>query len=77
MDPLRDDGLLYEKLLRHNGVKTIIDVYSGVPHGVTVPYPHLAASRKYQVDVIARIGELLGKHVERDLIEQTFPWPRR
>ncbi|CAG8255716.1 unnamed protein product [Penicillium nalgiovense] len=32
-DPLRDEGLLYGKLLAENGVPTSINVFKGVPHG--------------------------------------------
>ncbi|KAJ5275279.1 hypothetical protein N7497_005892 [Penicillium chrysogenum] len=32
-DPLRDEGLLYGKLLAENGVPTNVNVFKGVPHG--------------------------------------------
>ncbi|KAH8695550.1 Alpha/Beta hydrolase protein [Talaromyces proteolyticus] len=32
-DPLRDEGLLYGKILAENGVPTNINVFRGVPHG--------------------------------------------
>lgn len=77
MDPLRDDSLLFERRLRRNDVKTVVDVYPGVPHGVTMPYPHLAASKKFQIDMVVRLGQMLGKDVDRDVVATVFPWPSR
>lgn len=34
MDPLRDEALIYATILEEeSGVKTKVDVYSGLPHG--------------------------------------------
>ncbi|KAJ7859869.1 Alpha/Beta hydrolase protein [Mycena leptocephala] len=33
LDPLRDEVLLYERVLREAGVKTRLDIYPGLPHG--------------------------------------------
>ncbi|PGH10928.1 hypothetical protein AJ79_05173 [Helicocarpus griseus UAMH5409] len=41
-DPLRDEGLLYGKLLTENGVPTKVNVFSGLPHGF----------RRYGIDKI-------------------------
>lgn len=32
LDPLRDDGLIYEKVLRQAGTDTGTNVYKGLPH---------------------------------------------
>ncbi|OCH89524.1 hypothetical protein OBBRIDRAFT_835765 [Obba rivulosa] len=50
LDPTRDSGLLYEKVLREDGVETMLDVYPGVPHGFHFGYPHIAAAKKWDTD---------------------------
>ncbi|KFY85675.1 hypothetical protein V500_08204 [Pseudogymnoascus sp. VKM F-4518 (FW-2643)] len=42
LDVLRDDALIFEKLLRQNGsVKTKLDFYPGVPHAFNAAFPEL------------------------------------
>jgi len=41
LDPLRDEGLIYEATLRENGVKTRTDIYPGLPHGFDGLFPQL------------------------------------
>ncbi|KAL4242887.1 AB hydrolase superfamily protein [Abortiporus biennis] len=45
-DTLRDEGILYEKVLKESGVQTKIEIYPGVPHGGPSPFPHLPAATK-------------------------------
>ncbi|KAL0578340.1 hypothetical protein V5O48_003654 [Marasmius crinis-equi] len=59
MDPLRDEGLLYEKLLRQAGVKTKLEIYPGVPHGFMLIDPTIKAVRKFEEDFRTGITWLL------------------
>ena len=50
LDPLRDDALVYERILRSNAVTTKLDVYSGLPHGFNFVFPQFEASKQGDQD---------------------------
>ncbi|KAK3386874.1 Alpha/Beta hydrolase protein [Podospora didyma] len=47
LDPLRDEGLLYGKLLAEAGVATDVSVFQGVPHAFRQFGDKLAASKRW------------------------------
>ena len=60
MDPLRDDGIIYERVLRQEcGIRTKMDVYPGLPHGHWSFFPTLKASVKARKDQIEGVAWLL------------------
>ncbi|KXJ90039.1 Alpha/Beta hydrolase protein [Microdochium bolleyi] len=59
-DPLRDDGIVFEKVLREAGVKTRLDAYKGVPHGFA-ELTEIPLAWKNRVDMLKGFGWLLGK----------------
>ncbi|KAI0266777.1 Alpha/Beta hydrolase protein [Gloeopeniophorella convolvens] len=61
LDPLRDDGFLYERLLREAGNKTRILAYAGVPHGFFLGHPMLTLAKKYEADTRDGLRWLLGQ----------------
>lgn len=51
MDPLRDEDLLYERILREEcGVKTKFDLYPGLPHGFWAYFPGAEFTLKHAED---------------------------
>jgi hypothetical protein len=60
MDPLRDDALIYEEILREEcGVKTLVDLYPGLPHGFWSWWPEANFSKKLQEDCVKGMSWLL------------------
>jgi acetyl esterase/lipase len=60
MDPLRDEALVYERLLREDiGIKTKLNVYPGVPHGFWSVFPSFEGSKKFVAETVDGIAWLL------------------
>ncbi|KAM6527604.1 hypothetical protein FALCPG4_008659 [Fusarium falciforme] len=59
LDVLRDEGLMYERVLRTEyGIRTKVDVYPGLPHMFVPNFPEHPSSRKYPVDALKGLGWL-------------------
>jgi acetyl esterase/lipase len=64
MDPLRDEGIIYRRILDRAGVKTKLYVYPGLPHAHWGFFPFLQASDKFRKDQIEAMSWLLGRNAE-------------
>ncbi|KAL4783538.1 AB hydrolase superfamily protein B1A11.02 [Aspergillus varians] len=61
LDPARDDGFIYDGVLREAGGKTRVDIYPGLPHAFWAFLPQLEATRQYEEDLVEGIDWLLRK----------------
>jgi len=60
MDPLRDEALVYERILREDyNTKTKKYVYPGLPHGFWSFAPYLESSKKFVEDTVNSVKWLL------------------
>lgn len=59
-DPLRDEALLLEKVMREDeGIKTKLHVYGGLPHGFWMVMPQMDASKEAANDSFEGVKWLL------------------
>lgn len=61
MDLLRDDGLIYESILREDGVPTRLNVYKGLPHAALDFMPMLSQSKQAVKDLKPAFDWLLNQ----------------
>lgn len=60
LDPVRDEGLVYEKVLREEyGILTKLDVYSGLPHAFWQVYPAFGKAKQAYENMLEGFAWLL------------------
>ena len=60
MDALRDDGSIYERVLREEwGVETRLDLYSGYGHMFFMNWPEMNESQKWWKNMVDGMRWLL------------------
>lgn len=69
LDPLRDEAIIYEDILRDAGVKTKIYLYPGLPHGHWGFFPFLKASDKFRKEQVEGMAWLLGKTADTSKVQ--------
>lgn len=70
MDVNRDEDLIYEEVLRENGVSTKSNLYPGMPHIFWGTFPMLTQGKQANVDFVNGVKWLLKKD---DIVSTTSP----
>ncbi|KAH5581022.1 hypothetical protein HBI24_135800 [Parastagonospora nodorum] len=61
LDPLRDEAVLYDRVLREAGVLTRFQIYAGYGHMFWTNYPEMEESRRFVGDTLRGVKWLLEK----------------
>lgn len=59
LDPLRDEAVLYDRILREAGVLTRFELYAGFGHMFWTNYPEMETSKKFVQDTLIGVKWLL------------------
>jgi acetyl esterase/lipase len=59
MEPSRDEVLIFDDMLKGEGIPTRLDMYPGLPHAFWLSYPSLAQAKQVQKDIMAGFAWLL------------------
>ena len=59
MDPVRDELLIYDDMLKNEGVETRVDLYVGLPHTFWGPFKDLPQSKEWEQDTLDGFAWLL------------------
>ena len=58
-DPRRDEGVLFEKLLKEAGVEVRMDVHKGLPHGFWTVCRSLDVSKEWEAKMVEDVSWLI------------------
>ncbi|KAI4147141.1 MAG: hypothetical protein L6R39_003216 [Caloplaca ligustica] len=75
-DIIRDDGLMYERMLRDHGCRTLLNVYAGLPHFFWGALPQLEDSRRFMVDIAHGFAWLLNREIDVAHAEKVMVFPQ-
>ena len=59
MEPSRDEVLIFDDMLKGEGIPTRLDMYRGLPHAFWLSYPGLPQAKQVQKDIMGGFAWLL------------------